>query len=33
MDQTGSYTVTVSNEDDIAEVIFNLEIKGQREDD
>lgn len=30
MDQTGSYMVTVSNEDDFAEVLFNLEIKGQR---
>ncbi|KAG8008354.1 Platelet-derived growth factor receptor beta [Nibea albiflora] len=27
MDQAGSYTVTVSNEDDIQEVIFNLEVK------
>lgn len=33
LDQTGSYTVTVSNEDDAAEVVFNLEIKGQRKDD
>lgn len=29
MDQTGSYTATVSNEDDVDEVIFNLEVKGQ----
>ncbi|XP_040006947.1 platelet-derived growth factor receptor beta-like [Xiphias gladius] len=27
MDQTGSYTATVSNEDDVDEVIFNLEVK------
>ncbi|XP_044078459.1 platelet-derived growth factor receptor beta-like isoform X2 [Siniperca chuatsi] len=27
MDQTGSYTVTVSNNDDVEEVIFNLEVK------
>ncbi|CAJ1063217.1 platelet-derived growth factor receptor beta-like isoform X2 [Xyrichtys novacula] len=27
MDQTGSYTVTVSNDDDIQEVTFNLEVK------
>lgn len=27
MDQTGSYTATVSNEDDVEEVVFNLEIK------
>ena len=29
MDQTGSYTATASNDDDIEEVIFNLEVKGQ----
>ncbi|XP_076606843.1 platelet-derived growth factor receptor beta-like isoform X2 [Chaetodon auriga] len=27
MDQTGSYTVTVSNDDDIEEVAFSLEVK------
>ncbi|XP_036975291.1 platelet-derived growth factor receptor beta-like isoform X2 [Acanthopagrus latus] len=27
MDQTGSYTATASNDDDIEEVIFNLEVK------
>ncbi|XP_062288699.1 platelet-derived growth factor receptor beta-like isoform X1 [Scomber scombrus] len=27
MDQTGSYTATVSNDDDIAEVVFYLEVK------
>ncbi|KAE8287831.1 Platelet-derived growth factor receptor beta [Larimichthys crocea] len=27
MDQAGSYTVTVSNEDDIQEAVFNLEVK------
>ncbi|XP_071362423.1 platelet-derived growth factor receptor beta-like isoform X2 [Trachinotus anak] len=27
MDQTGSYTVTVSNDDDIDEVVFKLEVK------
>ncbi|XP_070773133.1 platelet-derived growth factor receptor beta-like [Enoplosus armatus] len=27
MDQTGSYTVTVSNDDDVEEVVFNLEVK------
>ncbi|XP_042338170.1 platelet-derived growth factor receptor beta-like, partial [Plectropomus leopardus] len=27
MDQTGSYTATVSNDDDIQEVVFNLEVK------
>ncbi|KAM6983424.1 platelet-derived growth factor receptor beta-like [Tautogolabrus adspersus] len=27
MDQTGSYTVTVGNNDDIQEVVFNLEVK------
>ncbi|CAK6981358.1 platelet-derived growth factor receptor beta-like [Scomber scombrus] len=31
MDQTGSYTATVSNDDDIAEVVFYLEVKGQRD--
>lgn len=29
MDQTGSYTVIVSNEDDNDEAIFHLEVKGQ----
>ena len=29
-DQTGSYTATVSNDDDTDEIIFNLEVKGQR---
>lgn len=29
MDQTGSYTVTVSNDDDVEEVVFTLEVKGQ----
>ncbi|KAM9348691.1 platelet-derived growth factor receptor beta-like [Symphorus nematophorus] len=27
MDQTGSYTVTASNDDDFEEVVFNLEVK------
>ncbi|XP_020510949.3 platelet-derived growth factor receptor beta-like isoform X1 [Labrus bergylta] len=27
MDQTGSYKVTVSNDDDIQEIVFNLEVK------
>ncbi|XP_040907252.1 platelet-derived growth factor receptor beta-like isoform X2 [Toxotes jaculatrix] len=27
MDQTGSYTATVSNEDDVEEVMFSLEVK------
>ncbi|XP_041807993.1 platelet-derived growth factor receptor beta-like [Chelmon rostratus] len=27
MDQTGSYTVTVSNDDDVEEVVFTLEVK------
>ncbi|XP_041657941.1 platelet-derived growth factor receptor beta-like [Cheilinus undulatus] len=27
MDQTGNYTVTVSNDDDIQEVVFSLEVK------
>lgn len=29
MDQTGSYMVIVSNEDDNDEVVFHLEVKGQ----
>lgn len=28
MQQTGRYTVTVSNDDEVREVIFNLEVKG-----
>ncbi|XP_051250735.1 platelet-derived growth factor receptor beta isoform X2 [Dicentrarchus labrax] len=27
MDQTGSYTVTVSNDDDVDNIVFNLEVK------
>uniref|UniRef100_UPI0037E78E7A platelet-derived growth factor receptor beta-like isoform X2 n=1 Tax=Semicossyphus pulcher TaxID=241346 RepID=UPI0037E78E7A len=27
LDQTGSYTATVSNDDDVQEIVFNLEVK------
>lgn len=30
LDLTGSYTATASNEDGSEEVVFNLEVKGQR---
>uniref|UniRef100_A0A3Q4I8S7 receptor protein-tyrosine kinase n=1 Tax=Neolamprologus brichardi TaxID=32507 RepID=A0A3Q4I8S7_NEOBR len=29
MDQTGSYTATISNDDDIREATFNLEVQGE----
>lgn len=30
MDQTGSYTATISNDDDIREATFNLEVQGEQ---